>query len=542
MSTTMITEGQALGILWGSLAVFSAVAVGAGFFVYKAGQESKSADFWYSARKSQGWVSLGLSFFASSMGAWVVFAAPETGANFGWWGTFGYAFASCFPFFVMGIVGPWIREAFPDGFCLTDWVRERFGRATQIYVATISVFYMWIYLVAELSSMGGLIRDFAGLDPLAALVPVSLVTMVYTMAAGLPASIWTDRAQGIIMVVFVCIACFACFPNLDIREEAWVATQRGVAPRGPDAGLEACVTLVLCILAAELMNMGTWQRVYSSKDDKNLRMGFAFGIALIAPTMILFGIVGMLAEAQTQTLTGETMALKFLAFFELLAPLDTGIKCVTFALGVCMVASSVDSLQTGLVGVLSQDVASRNLNAKMTTGVGALFVLAANIPAIIVAAEAQKDPELSISIINLFLIADVLALSIIVPVFMGLYPMATQSGCLAGCGAGVLTIMVFGWVEFGTFMAGLEMITLMAFGSTASNALAAGTPLEAGLFASRTTILCVVLPIITGTVTYFVSATERMLEVLVPMLKERGLDQAALAKKSDNAQVGSDTI
>lgn len=506
----MITEGQAYGITFGALTLFAGVAMAAAFFVYRGVKEDgeKGADFWYSARGSQGWVSLGLSFFASSMGAWVIFAAPETGANFGWWGTFGYAIASSLPFGMMACLGPLVRARFPEGFCLTDWVLSRFGRPTQIYVAIISVFYMWVYLVAELSSMGGLIRDFSGLDPLTAVVPVAMVTMLYTMAAGLPASIWTDRAQGGIMVLFVLIACLACTSGLEITETAWKS-----AASWDDKGFEALVTLILAILGAELFNMGSWQRVYASQNDVQLRRGCLLGAALIFPTMMLFGSLGMLAEAQDQSRPQSTLIIKALAFFDLLGGQSVFIKCLTFALAVCMVASSVDSLQTGLVSIVSKEVTGKKLSPVVATGIGQVFVMAANIPAIALAAEATKDPELGFSVINLFLIADLLTLSVTAPIFMGLGSLATQTGVLAGCVSGLMTIFIFGWAEFGTFMAGLEMVTLMAFGNTA--------PSEVGLFASRTAILFFVLPFITGTVTFLTSAIERVLESLPRTVAEK---------------------
>jgi Na+/proline symporter len=178
----MLEEGSAFGITYGILLMCSLVASISIPFVYKEmKQKANGQDFWYSARNSQGWISLGLSFFASSMGAWVLFAAPEVGALSSWWGVLGYAVASSFPFLLLCILGPMVRTRFDQGFCVTDWVGQRFGRPMQILVGLVSLFYMWVYLVAELTSMGNLVRDFAGLDPLHALLPVSVVTMLYTM-------------------------------------------------------------------------------------------------------------------------------------------------------------------------------------------------------------------------------------------------------------------------------------------------------------------------------------------------------------------------
>jgi len=498
-----ITEAQAYGITYGALVVFTGIAGIAAFFVYRNAKENAmaGADFWYSARDSQNWASLGLSVFASSMGAWVIYAAPETGVTSGWWGVLGYALASTLPFLVLCYLGPLVRARYPEGFCVLDWVAARFGRPTQIYAGIISVFYMWVYLVAELTSIGGLISSFSGLDPLSALVPLSLVTMLYTMAAGLPASIWTDRVQGAMMIPFILIAVIACASGASIKGGTWKQ-----AADWSSRGFEAFVVLIYAIMGAELFNMGTWQRVYAARDERHLRRGLILGACLIFPTMVLFGVLGMLAKAQDLSSAKPGSLVPPLAFFSLLTGQSTFIKCVTFALAVSMVASSVDSLQTGLLAVISKDIAAKKLSPLLTTGMGQLLVLVANIPAIWLAAESTKDPELNYSVIDLFLIADLLTCTMIVPVFMGLGPLATQNGVLAGCMSGLLTIFIFGWAEFGTFAAGVEMVTLLAFDSIANLA-----PKEYGLSAHRTCILFFVIPVITGAMTFMVSATERVL-------------------------------
>nr|MDP9461401.1 hypothetical protein [Actinomycetota bacterium] len=49
------------------------------------------------ARGTQGGGTLGLSFFASGVGAWVLFAPPEVGASVGLAGVLGYAVAITLP-------------------------------------------------------------------------------------------------------------------------------------------------------------------------------------------------------------------------------------------------------------------------------------------------------------------------------------------------------------------------------------------------------------------------------------------------------------
>merc|ERR1712050_719950 len=177
----------------------------------------------------------------------------------------------------------------------------------------------------------------------------------------------------------------------------------------------------------------------------------------------------------------------------------------------CMVASSVDSLQTGLVSVLSKQILKKELSPMASTGIGQLFVLAVNVPAIIFAAKAADDVLLGVKILDLFMIADIIAITLVVPIFAGLWQFVTAEGTLLGMWSGILVIMAVGWYEFGTFMAGLEMLTLMTFGNV--------QPPEKGLSANRTCILFFVLPIITGVVTFVVSWMQHVLQSLEKLVQ-----------------------
>lgn len=303
------------------------------------------------------------------------------------------------------------------------------------------------------------------------------------------------------MVIIIVVVMIPIFSDLSIREENWHQ-----ASFWNDKGFESLVTLILAILGAALFDMGAWQRVYAAKDDGQLRKGLIFGAILIFWVMFLFGLSGMLAEAQDLGRNPPTLTIKALAFFDLLQSQARWVPTFAYALATCMVASSVDSLQTGILSVVSQAIMERDMSPAKRMGLGQLFVLSVNIPAIILASEATKDPELGFNIINLFLIADLLTLSITVPVFLGLHPFVTQRGALFGCVCGLLFIMGFGWLEFGTFLAGMEMFTLMAFGNT--------KPPEFGLTASRTCIIFFMLPIVTGAGALIVSWMERVWEKL----------------------------
>ena len=107
-------------------------------------KQLNTADYFLSARNSAGARSIALSFFASGMGAWVVYGSTEMGANpdLSWLGVLGYSAASGLPALIICWIGPRVREISGEkAFATTDFGRERYGRLMQLSIAAISVFY-----------------------------------------------------------------------------------------------------------------------------------------------------------------------------------------------------------------------------------------------------------------------------------------------------------------------------------------------------------------------------------------------------------------
>ena len=85
-------------------------------------------DFFLSARESAGTWSVALSFFASGMGAWVVYGTTEMGAtvDLSWLGVIGYSMASACPAVIIAFIGPIIKERSGDqAFGTTDFAKVR---------------------------------------------------------------------------------------------------------------------------------------------------------------------------------------------------------------------------------------------------------------------------------------------------------------------------------------------------------------------------------------------------------------------------------
>jgi Na+/proline symporter len=420
------------------------------------------SDHFLSARGTAPWTTIAMSFFASGMGAWIVYGTTEMGANpaLSWFGVVGYSAASAFACLILYFLGPLVKNVVDQndggekGFGITDFGLIRYGRIMQLYIAALSCFYMFIYLVSELTSIGnvyaliteggvhtttlrystGEISDWTFATKIAVIVAV--ITTMYTAVAGLPASILTDKFQGVTVAGVVIALTVACITK---DENKVTSSQFEKASASTNEGGYAMVSLFIAIASAELFNQGSWQRVWAAKSDRDFGIGVLLGSFLIFLVMMFFGVMGMVAYAKDPTSYDNFDKFAYLSFFDLLAPMGKVWHIITLLLLTTLCASSVDTLQNALASVLSRDLMRYDC-----ANLSRIAVIGFNVPAIIMAAEGYD-------VISLFLVADLVCATAVVPVFLGLIPASkggpTELGALIGCVAGFAAVVVNGQIN-----------------------------------------------------------------------------------------------
>ena len=408
-----------------------------------------NTDHFLTARRSAGVWSLALSFFASGMGAWVLYGTTEMGATpeLSWLGVIGYSFASAFPAICIGIwLGPLVNRMSADkAFSTTDFGRARYGRCMQVAIAIVSGFYMFIYIVAELTSISNVYALLTGEDSkrygIGITVALGIFTIFYTMVGGVPASIVTDKFQGVIMAILVILLTFA----VSLEDENSVSREEfDQASNWTGQGAKAALTLVIAIASAELFNQATWIRVFAAKDDRVMRRGFGLGAVMVFFLMMFFGVMGMIAYANDPEAYDNFEKFAYLSFFDLLESLKNGWHILTLILVTALSASSIDSLQNGLASIFSRDLVKAGWNPVWVTR---FFIAAINIPAIWMASDKYD-------VISLFLVADIVCATAVFPVFCGLQTKdygilkaPTEVGAFLGCIAGFITVVVMGIIN-----------------------------------------------------------------------------------------------
>lgn len=446
----------------------TAAALGAALLLFvwiglRARTTTGGLDEYITARNSQGAQALGLSFLASGLGAWILFAPPEVGAFVGPVAVAGYALGAALPFVVLAWCGPAIRRRMPEGRSIGEYAQNRFGSGLRWWVTLLSVLYMLCFLTAELTAVGAVTAMLSPVPASWAVVAVAVTTLIYTAWGGLRASIATDRWQAWLLLALLAVVAGVTLQHLPATPPVlnWPSAPLGDA-------LSVALTLVIAVTAANLFHQGYWQRVWSAESDDALRRGAWLGGWTTVLVVALVGGMGVLAVA-----LGRDIGSPPIPFFALLQGTPTWLTVPVLLLAVTLVASSVDTLQNAVASVV---VTSR---PGMSLTTARWVTVALMVPVVLVALQG-------VSVLRLFLIADLLCATAVVPVLLGLWQRMSPPAALAGAVAGVLGAVLPGWWQTGSWAEGI-------WAATFPNSIPTLAPFAGALVASTLASLLVVM-------------------------------------------------
>lgn len=413
----MVTTVTALGLTVGTLVAFTALGIW-----FSRGRVDSVEDL-ITARNSTGEGRLTATLIASVMGVWILLSAPEAGAVFGIAAVAGYAVGEALAMLAYSKIGPRVREVIPDGHSLTEYAYARYGDAMYAFVLLVSVFYMFIFVSAELTGIALALSLVAEVPQWQTATLVGGFVLLYTGYGGLRASIFTDTIQALLVLPLLVVA----FAGAIFALGGAGAVYDGIAATDPALldptaadGFRFGIALVLAIFGAELINQTWWQRIYAGTDGETVEHSFRNATVANGLIVLLAALFGVVAAGNASV---DNPAV---AFFTLLGEAfpEWVVLAVTL-LALLLVMSSVDTLFNALSSVVTADL-PRLLDdpddRTLTLGARALTVAVA-LAAIYVSQEAQ-------SVLELFLFADLLGAAVAFPLVYGLF-----SGRLTGAGA-----------------------------------------------------------------------------------------------------------
>tara|TARA_E500000331_G_scaffold154273_1_gene149942 strand:+ start:50 stop:1480 length:1431 start_codon:yes stop_codon:yes gene_type:complete len=363
------------------------------------------------ANRSIGTFSLTTSLVASALGAWILFG-PASAATWGGIGAvIGYAVGAAFPLFILIYLGEKFRKTYPKGKTLTEIIRIKFGKKLFKLILFLSIFYMTIFLIAELTAISILIKYISGVDLWVTAFIVIVTSLAYTLRGGLRASIFTDNIQFIIisLLLFIGFSYLIQFNSNQFNFEYIKLNKPYLLDTDYLPNFTAGLTFFIAVAATNLFHQGNWQRVFAAKNNKVLKKSLVISFLIIIPIVFLMGFSGLVA------VSSDSKVIPDLAFFSLLLKEQTlSLSIIIIILGISLTISSIDTLINAISSLVVVDGKSVFNSKGDYLALSKYLIITLSIVAFIVAAQG-------LSILYLFLLADLFCCSAVLTIFYSFY-------------------------------------------------------------------------------------------------------------------------
>ncbi len=365
------------------------------------------------ADRNIGLLSLTNSLVASALGAWILFG-PVAAATWGGIGAvIGYALGTAFPMIFLIYLGHKIRKEFPKGSSLIEFIRNKFGKSLFKLILLMTIFYMFIFLCAEVTAVSILINYISGTKLWITASIVLLTTLTYTLYGGLRASIFTDNIQMIVIVLLLLISIFYItkFTGSEFSFEFIEKKNPHLLSSSYIPSYTAGLTFFIAVAATNLFHQGNWQRVYAAKDYKTLKKSLIIAFFIIIPIVFFMGFIGMVSFSIDSSNRTD------LGFFSLLLKEQVELlSLMVVILGLALTISTVDTLVNAISSLFIVDGrATFNFDKKTDyLKLSKYLIIFLSIIAFIIASKG-------FDILYLFLLADLFCCAFVLTVFYSFY-------------------------------------------------------------------------------------------------------------------------
>ena len=365
------------------------------------------------AGRNVGTTSLTTSLVASALGAWILFG-PASAATWGGIGAvIGYSLGTAFPMIAFIFLGTKIRKVFPRGHTLTEFIHYKFGKNLFKLILILTIFYMFIFLCAEVTAVSMLVNYISGTPLWLTATLVIVTTLVYTLYGGLRASILTDNIQFFIVIILLLICAYYLFSlNSDsISFQVIQTNSQHLLSSKYIPNYTAGLTFFIAVAATNLFHQGNWQRVFAAKNNKVLKKSLLISFIIIIPIVFFMGISGIIAISLDSAVNPD------LAFFSILLKDKTEfLSVIIIILAVSLAISTIDTLVNAISSLVVVD--GKNLygdpKKRDFLRLSKIFIIILSVISLIIASKG-------FSILYLFLLADLLCCAAVFTVFYGFY-------------------------------------------------------------------------------------------------------------------------
>ena len=280
----------------------------------KKGGVFSSVDYFLAGR-SQGWIVIGTSLFASNIGSEIILGVSGAGAR----ANMPMANFEILASLILILLG-WVFVPFylrTGVYTMPEFLEKRYSKACRNYLSVISILAYIITKISLIIFAGALVFEILGIPFWTGAIITVIATGFYTVLGGLKSVIYTDMVQAFILIFgTAAITIFGLYQlggwDEMISTIATAAQTEGNPPVDRFFNLwrpmeDTDYPWTGMLFGAPILGVWYWctdqfivQRVLSAKDISNARKGALFAGYLKLLPVFLFFLPGVIAYALLQ--------------------------------------------------------------------------------------------------------------------------------------------------------------------------------------------------------------------------------------------------
>lgn len=332
------------------------------------------------AKRNIGRWPAAFSIAATWIWAPALFIAAQKAFTQGWVGVFWFTVPNVACLVVFSFFAQRIRERMPEGFTLSELIRNEYSRRTQgVYLFQLSGLAACSFAV-QLLAGGLIVSRLTGLDFTAVTIVLALIALSYSLWSGLKASIITDYAQmALIIVVGVFVVPWAVnaaggfsaiSAGIGGATGEYTSLFSGV---GGTVFLSFGLATTIGLMSGPFGDQSFWQRAFATREGETKR-AFIYGAGVFAVVPLLMSLLGFAAAGSG--FAPDDVSIVNLEFVQAMLP-----AWVVFPFTLMLLSGLVSTLDSNLaaIGSLAGGDFDRGKRTAMLALAG-IAVLIANIP------------------------------------------------------------------------------------------------------------------------------------------------------------------
>ncbi len=420
------------GMLW-PVVIFMAISLAIGLYTYT--QVQGSSKRYTVCGKSMPFLVVGTALAAQAIDGNATLGNTSLTFSTGFWAGAAIPIGLCASLLIVGrfLAGPLNKM---DLLTLPEFFYRRYGRTAELLASILTILCFIVVVAGNLSAVAWILSVVSGLSYGQCLAIGTTVILLYTVAGGLYAAIWTDFFQIHVAIVgFVCAAAYVLYTRgwgpitAALPPTTMSVTQLTTLAGG---GLSNWANII-SLAFGNAMALDFMERVFSAKSPETAKKACYYAAGWTMVIGLSASLLGMAAISAIGKVEDPRMVLPIFASTHL--PYWIGVMVFVGVMGASM--STANGAMLVISVVMARNVWQRWSTKKVTDETMLFLSRALALPTAIAAAWiAYVRPEPGILLVVAF---DIVFAGCVIPLFFGVYwARATQAGAMASILTGTI--------------------------------------------------------------------------------------------------------